>query len=120
MTYSHPNKRFGHIPARRSTRTAYCATLAAPTRTERGARPVGPTDTRRNGASGNRPDDGPAAVDAHDDSHPAQRTGAAPRLRAVTKELTRPGAVRTLRDQENATIGDTNGAVNARRVTRGR
>ncbi|GAA4151756.1 hypothetical protein GCM10022285_63380 [Streptomyces tunisiensis] len=120
MTYSHPNKRFGHIPTRRSTPAAYCATLAARTRTERGARPVGPTNTRRDGASGNRLEGGPAAADAHDDSHPAQRTGDAARLRAVTTELTRPGAVRTLRDQENATIGDTDGGADARRVTRGR
>ncbi|GHE99326.1 hypothetical protein GCM10018789_31030 [Streptomyces werraensis] len=120
MTHSHLNKRFRHIPARRSTRAAYCATLAARTRTKRGTRPVGPRSSRRNGASGNRPEGGPAAADTHEDSHPAQRTGAAPRLRAVTKEVTRPGAFRTLRDQENATIGDMGEGADTRRVTRGR
>ena len=46
LTYSHPNKRFGHIPARRSTRTAYCATHSARGRAPRHEiRPVEPGGT---------------------------------------------------------------------------
>ncbi|CAL2057404.1 protein of unknown function [Streptomyces murinus] len=76
MTYSHPNKRFGHIPSRRSTRRAYCATLAAGSRTDRGLAPVRLASSGAHRMSRRRPKGtaGIARVRSH--SHPTQGTGA--------------------------------------------